>query len=201
VVELGAGVGAAGLALAQRIGGLDLTLVEIDPGAAELAQFNAARNGLTARVLVADVGAISALRQAGLADRADAVLMNPPFHDAARHRASPDAARRSAHIADEATLPRWIDAAFRILKARGALTLIWRADALQEVLAALAPRFGSVAVQAVHGRRGKPALRIVVRAVKGGRAPLLLHPSIVIDGADPEVERALRGEGALPMAL
>jgi len=49
-VELGAGVGAAGLALARRVAGLTVTLVEIDPALAGLARDNALRNGLGERV-------------------------------------------------------------------------------------------------------------------------------------------------------
>ena len=45
-VELGAGVGAAGLALAARIAGLSVTLVEIDPALAALAAGNARLNTL-----------------------------------------------------------------------------------------------------------------------------------------------------------
>src|SRR5690348_482088 len=45
-VELGAGVGAAGLALAHRVGGLTVTLIEIDRALASLAQGNAGRNGM-----------------------------------------------------------------------------------------------------------------------------------------------------------
>src|SRR5436305_9076980 len=45
-VEFGAGVGAAGLALARRIDGVSATLVEIDPALAALARDNAVRNGL-----------------------------------------------------------------------------------------------------------------------------------------------------------
>src|SRR6267378_3911120 len=58
-VELGAGVGAAGLALARRIDGLTATLVEIDPALARLAGENAAQNGLAdrVRVLTLDVAA------------------------------------------------------------------------------------------------------------------------------------------------
>src|SRR6185295_236583 len=58
-VELGAGVGAAGLALAQRVVGLKVTLIEIDPTLAALAEENAARNGLAdrARVAVLDITA------------------------------------------------------------------------------------------------------------------------------------------------
>ena len=49
-VDLGAGVGAAGLALARRVAGLAVTLVEIEPALAALARENAARNGFAERV-------------------------------------------------------------------------------------------------------------------------------------------------------
>src|SRR4051812_38236666 len=52
-VELGAGVGAAGLALAQRAAGLTVILVELDRSLAALAEHNAARNGLGSRVRIA----------------------------------------------------------------------------------------------------------------------------------------------------
>src|SRR5262249_55132255 len=49
-VDLGAGVGAAGLALARRVDGLAVRLVEIAPELAELAHHNAERNGFAGRV-------------------------------------------------------------------------------------------------------------------------------------------------------
>src|ERR1700730_16956994 len=55
VVEFGAGVGAAGLALARRVGGIGLVLAEIDPQLAALAFENAARNAIAADVIVLDV--------------------------------------------------------------------------------------------------------------------------------------------------
>ena len=100
-VELGAGVGAAGLALAQRVTGLTATLVEIDPSLATLAEHNAARNGLAGRVQVAvlDVaGPVSAFANQGIqTGSAGCVLMNPPFNDPARQNVSPDPQRRLAH--------------------------------------------------------------------------------------------------------
>src|SRR5262245_19009600 len=97
VVDLGAGVGAAGLALAARVEGADVTLVEIDARLAALARENVARNGLVARarVTVLDVAAPArAFAAAGLApESAACVLMNPPFNDPARHRLSPDRRR------------------------------------------------------------------------------------------------------------
>src|SRR6476619_5769484 len=55
VVDLGAGVGAAGLALAKRVAGTGLVLVEIDPALAALARGNAASNGIAAETIVLDV--------------------------------------------------------------------------------------------------------------------------------------------------
>ncbi len=206
VVDLGAGVGAAGLAVAARVGGLALTLVEIDPDLAALARHNAAANAIPADVIVCDVtGEASALAGAGLApDSFDVVLMNPPFHDAGRHRASPDPARSLAHMSEPATLDAWIHAARRMLKSGGALTLIWRADGVGEVLAALSRGFGSLVLLPVHGDVGKPAIRILVRAIKGGRAPLQILAGIALNPSPGQpnavIEAAMAGQGTLPLA-
>lgn len=206
VVDFGAGVGTAGLALAWRVKGIALTLLEIDPQLAEMARENAAANRIEARVVAMDIASsAAAFAAAGLPpDSADAVLMNPPFNDVARHRASPDAARAVAHVATSSTLQDWIHAARRLLRSGGALTLIWRGDGLGEVLAALETGFGSVAVLPVHGDPAKPAIRVLVRAIKGGRAPAAIHPGIRLRDAmgapDPYIEQVLSGEATLPWA-
>jgi tRNA1(Val) A37 N6-methylase TrmN6 len=183
VADFGAGVGAAGLALASRVGGLDLVLLEIDPRLAALARENAALNGIAAQVEVLDVMATAeAFAKSGLpADSVDIVLMNPPFNDAVRHRSSPDAARVLAHVAGEQTLAGWIHAARRILKSQGVLTLIWRADGIAEVLAGLERGFGSLEILPVHGEARRPAIRVLVRAVKGGRAPVRIYPGLMLN--------------------
>jgi len=207
VVEFGAGVGAAGLALAKRAtGAIALTLVEIEPQLARLARDNATVNGLAADVLVLDVtAAADAFAASGLAaDSADVVLMNPPFNDAARHRASPDEGRASAHVADAETLDIWIHAARRLLKSGGSLTLIWRADGLSQMLAALGRGFGSLAILPVHGDGRRPAIRVLVRAVKGGKAPTRILASLLLNDEsglpNKEVAEMLAGEGVLPLA-
>ncbi|MGJ5179974.1 tRNA1(Val) (adenine(37)-N6)-methyltransferase [Bradyrhizobium oligotrophicum] len=204
-VDLGAGVGTAGLALARRVGGIELMLVEREPLLAALARGNVDANDLQADVAVLDIAAdAAAFAAAGLGpDSVDVVLMNPPFHDAARHRASPDPGRATAHVATGATLDLWTHAARRMLKSGGALTLIWRADGLGEVLTALSRGFGSLAIQPVHGQAGKPAIRILVRAVKGGRAPTRILPAVVLNeatgGPNDDVLRVLEGQGALAL--
>jgi len=207
VVDFGAGVGAAGLALAQRVAGIELVLVEIDSALAELARGNALVNAIAAEVVVLDVTSAAAeFAAAGLSpDSVDVVLMNPPFNDSARHRASPDQAREIAHVATDATLEGWIHAARRILKSGGVLTMIWRADGLVELLAALDRGFGSLAILPVHGDAASPAIRVLVRAIKGGKAPLRLHAALILssEAAMPnaQVQDVLAGKGVLPLAL
>lgn len=206
VVDLGAGVGAAGLAVARRVEGIKLVLVEIDEGLVELARGNALSNAIAAETIALDVtcGA-GAFAAAGLSpDSVDVVLMNPPFNDSARHRASPDRAREVAHVATAATLEGWIQAARRILKSGGALVMIWRADGIAEILAALDRGFGSLVVLPVHADVTSPAIRVLVRAVKGGKAPARIQPALILndDSATPNrrVQDILEGKDGLPLA-
>ncbi|WOH53178.1 tRNA1(Val) (adenine(37)-N6)-methyltransferase [Bradyrhizobium sp. sBnM-33] len=206
LVDLGAGVGVAGLSVARRVAGVDLVLVEIDTVLAGLARANAEANAIQADVIVLDVEAdATAFAAAGLLpDSVDAVLMNPPFNDPARHRVSPDAARGTAHMATATTLSKWIHAGRRILKSKGALTLIWRADGIAEVLSALDHGFGSLQVLPVHGDARGPANRILVRATKSGRAPTQIHPALMLNDEQGQpqkrVQEILAGKGTLPLA-
>jgi tRNA1(Val) A37 N6-methylase TrmN6 len=205
-VDLGAGVGSAGLALAWRVPGLAVTLVEIDPILANLAKQNAERNGLADRVraVCLDVAASSVdFAAAGLAaGSAHDVLMNPPFNVAANP--SPEARRRLAHSAAHDTLRQWTRTASRLLRPNGVLTLIWRADGLGEVLDVLASGFGAMALLPVHPRPAVPAIRVLVRAAKASRAPLQLLPGLLLadtDGRPSEAAEALlRGGAVLPLA-
>jgi len=200
-VDLGAGVGGAGLALAARVPGLAVTLVEVDEGLCALAAQNIALNGMGGRVraLAGDAEDLDAL---GLPPGSfDRVLMNPPFNDSARQNVSPDAKRRLAHVAAPGLLARWTQSAARLLKPQGVLTLIWRADGLAEVEAALAADFGRLRVLPVLPRPGAPAIRVIVRAVKGGQGPQAVLPGLALNDAankpSAEAEAVLRAGDAL----
>ena len=171
-----------------------------------LARRNAASNAIAADVIVLDVEASAdAFAAAGLSpDSVDVVLMNPPFNDPSRHRVSPDKARGIAHVATATTLANWIHAARRVLKSSGVLTLIWRADGIAEVLAALDHGFGSLEILPVHGDVKAPANRILIRATKGGRAPTQIHPALMLNDEsglpNKQVQEILAGKGVLPLA-
>lgn len=202
VVEFGAGVGTAGLAVAQRVAGIDLVLVEINPTLAALAWENTKANGLSATVHALDVGADAAhFLDADLGpDSADVVLMNPPFNDAARQRAPDDASKQRAHMASRNTLDVWTHAARRVLKSGGVLTMIWRADGLADVLAALGRGYGSLVLLPVHPDPASPAIRVLIRAIKGGRAPLRLLPALMLDPSGRLADNVLKGRALLSLA-
>lgn len=205
-IDVGAGVGAAGLALATLHPSARVGLVEKDPALAALARENCAQGGLADRVTVheADVLSPPSRRAAGLADEAAAlVVTNPPFLDPARARLSPEPGKRQAHaMADPgpSALRAWIVAALAAAAPGGTLILIHRPDVLTVVLAALETRAGAVTILPVLPRDTMPAHRILVRARKGSRAPLAIAPPLVLHeggGFTPRAAAIHRGDSMI----
>jgi tRNA1(Val) A37 N6-methylase TrmN6 len=205
VLELGCGVGAALFCLGVRVPGLDLTGVELQPAYAALARDNAARNGLAARIEVADLRELPRT----LRDRAfDQVMANPPYFDRRQGTAS-GAAGREVALGGDTPLADWIETATRRLAPKGYLTLVQKADRLPEVLGAMDHRLGSVTVWPVAGRAGRAADRVLVSARKDGRAPFRLRAPLVLhegpahgrDAEDytPQIRTVLRDGAALPL--
>lgn len=205
-IDLGCGVGAAGLAVAIACPESSVRLIDNATEALALAARNIALNNLAQRAAVVAADALAPAaerRKAGLAaGSADLVLTNPPFGVAERMRASPDAARASAHMMPKDGLSRWIACAADLLKPRGVLTMIHRADALGDILAALPRDLGGVAIRPVHPRADQPATRILFRAVKQSKTPLALLPPLVLHDVNgpftPLADALHRGEAALP---
>jgi tRNA1(Val) A37 N6-methylase TrmN6 len=179
-------------------------LVEIDPETAALARRNIAENALAERVILheADLLSPASRHAAGLVDEAaDLVLTNPPFLDAARSRVSPDPRRALAHVSAGGLEP-WLRACLALLRPGAELAMIHRADSLQDCLASIGSRLGALRILPVAARMGDPATRILLRGVKGSKAPLKLLSPLVLHEADgaftDEAEALARGEGELP---
>lgn len=186
-VDLGAGVGVAGMCIAARCPATRVVLAERDPEAlacAAAALALADNKGFADRVSIAavDIGARETVRtKAGLArSSADVVVMNPPFHKAGAVRASPGRARADAHVLAEEGLEPWVRAAASVLRPSGRLVAIFRADGLAKLLATLGEGFGDVAILPVHPRATADAHRVLVAASKGSRAPLRVLPPLIL---------------------
>jgi tRNA1(Val) A37 N6-methylase TrmN6 len=200
VFDLGLGAGAASLCLLHRRPDVTVEGLEIDPAMADLARANARRNGMSARLTV-HTG--DALRLPARLPRQtfDAVMTNPPFLMAQNATAGPDAGKARAIAMDEEDEAAWFKSALSLLKPKGVLTAIHRADAVGRILSYLSPGTGAATVLPLYPAQGAAATRIVVTAKKGSRAPLTLLPGVVLHEADgrftPEIQRVLREGAAL----
>ncbi|HLY79426.1 MAG TPA: methyltransferase [Caulobacteraceae bacterium] len=200
VLDAGCGVGAVMLAAAARRAGVSFVGIERDAAALALAQANIVANDRSDRV-EAVLGDIVA-PDARCATRFDAALSNPPFFDDPAALRGPHPAKAAAFIA-EAGLGAWVGFLLRAVRDGGTLTVIHRADRLADLLALLGAKAGSFQIRPVHPHADDPAGRVLVRAIRGGRAPLRLLPPLVLHerGAAKhtrEAEAILRGEADLP---
>lgn len=204
VLELGCGVGVASLCLHSRVAGLSLTGVELQPVYAALARRNVAANGAAMQVIEADLTALPAdLR----AQSFDHVIANPPYYPAQGPQAQ-DAGRDRA-LREATPLAQWIDTALRRCRDGGYVSFIHLTERLPDLLAGFLPR-ASCRVLPLTARAHRPARRVIVQARKGGRAPFVLLPPLVIHQGDShpgdgehfteDVRALMRDTGALDLS-
>ncbi|HEY8594309.1 MAG TPA: methyltransferase [Devosiaceae bacterium] len=206
LLDLGAGAGVAGLVALAHNPGLSALLAEADPEMHALARANIESNGFDGRAgtSLVDVTATGKQRlEAGLAANAfSTVIANPPYFDADSGTRSSLAPRAGGRHMAAAALDAWVKTAAACAAGWGEAIFIYRADGLRELLDAFAARFGNIDVLPVAPRPREPAALILVRGIKGSRAPLTLLSPLVLHGETgrgyaPEVEAVLRGKSIL----
>lgn len=198
ILEGGSGAGAALLCLAARVAGVRGLGIEQDPTLVALARRNAAANCWgDLRFLTADLASLPAI------DTFDHACANPPYHNAAG-TPSPEASRRTAKCAAEGTLTVWAAALARPLRPRGTLTFILPAALLPEATAAFtAAGCAPTVVLPLWAKRQHPAKLVLLRGVRGSRAPFRVLPGLVLHAPDgtftAEADAILRGGAALDL--
>lgn len=200
VLEAGCGAGGALLAAATRRAGAQFVGLERDAAAVALARQNVQANGLQTRVEILQGDVAKPFKQLAQPPF-DAVMANPPFFDDPAVLRAPAAEKTGAWMADGG-LAAWTGFLLKAVREGGSLTLIHRADRLADILALLAPKAGSFQIRPIHPRADAPAKRVLVRAIKTGKAPLVLLPPLVLhpqEGAKhtDAAEAILRGQAAL----
>ena len=208
-LEAGCGAGAVLFQASARFPEARLTGVERDPEALALAQQNIALNDAQSRVQVrlGDVG--RGFAGQGFLEPGeppfDLGLANPPFFDDPNALRAPSPEKRGAWIADTG-LDAWTRFLLKAVREGGRIVMIHRADRLFDLIALLAGGAGSFQVRAIHPHADAPAKRVLVQAVKTGKAPLKLLPPLVLhdrgsgEKHTAEAEAILRGEAGLPWA-
>ena len=184
VLEAGCGAGVVSLAIARRCERAKVQAIEIEPVNAAIAIRNIRRNELSDRVSVVlgDLcDPVSKLEMLGLQQNSyDYVVANPPFYDEREMRVSKNPLRRRAKRAVAETLEEWVRFLTAMAAPKGTISLIHRADKLDEILYVLSRRFGGVKILPLFPKPQEAANRVIIQGVKGSRAPMTLLPGLVL---------------------
>ncbi|UCH76048.1 MAG: methyltransferase [Rhodospirillales bacterium] len=179
LLDAGTGVGAAALCFARRVPGARVAGLELQPEFARLARENVALNDMDDRVSIV-VGDILS-PPPDLAPAAwDHVIANPPHLAVGRADPPPRAAKATAQVEIAATLADWVGYALRMVRPKGSVTFIHRADRLDELLALFHGRAGGIVVFPLWPKVGRAAKRVIVRARPDVGTPMRLAAGLVL---------------------
>ncbi len=199
VLDLGSGTGAAALCLAVREPGCRVSGLERDLALVRMAQNSATLSGVAARVdfMVGDLLAPPPRLAPGSFHHA---MANPPYLPPGG-APSPQPGRAAAHVEGEAGLEEWVRAALTMVRPKGTITFIHRADRLDRLIAAFAGCASELVLFPLWPESGRPAKRILLRARKSVSAPARLAPGLVLHapggGFTEAAEAVLRGGAGL----
>lgn len=209
ILDLGCGVGSAGLCVVKRVKDVHLTGVDIQDDHIDVARLNAKENNLHERSSFSchDIRDLKdpSLNNIGTFDH---VICNPPFKESGAHISSPSDKKALAmgHQDKTLTLQDWITCAWIHIKRQGSLSIIHEAGRTDDILHNLyspkgGKRFGNVEIFPVFSKSGKSANRVIIRAWKHKKAGSILCRGIVMHNSDgsytKEAEDVLRHSAPL----
>src|SRR5215831_17184897 len=173
VLDVGCGAGAAMFCLAARVPHCRVVGLEMRRELVRLAGDNAILNTMEARVsvMIGDLLHPPPRLSPGAFDH---VMANPPFSE--RGRAIPPGApgKAEATIEGDADLAAWVRFSLAMVRAKGTVTFIHRADRIDALLGQIAGRAGEVVIYPLWPGHGRAASRILIRARKQITAPARL---------------------------
>jgi tRNA1(Val) A37 N6-methylase TrmN6 len=194
VLDVGAGVGAASLALAARCPEIKITCLEMQADMVDLALKNVQSNNLIGSVEVI-LGDILSPPKSLLPYSFDHVMTNPPYHEHDRSQSSPIPGKAQAMI-ETMDLAKWMDFCLKMLKPKGVFTMIHRTERLREILGHLEKKMGNLVIYPLWAGPDKPARRVIIQGHKGKKGELSLLSGMVLHRGDekytPEAESILR---------
>ncbi len=187
-LEAGSGTGIASLCLVAGVKNLNIVGIDFNSESVELARRNALRNGFEdqSQFVVGDLSkSLTDLEKNGIVENLyDHVFANPPYFAEKEAQASPDAGKAKANMMGGEGLDKWLKFLTAVVKPRGTITIIHRAEALYSLTQAFDGRAGGLKIFPLFPKADMPASRVIVQGVKGSRAQMTLLPGQVMHEAD-----------------
>jgi len=184
VLDLGAGVGTAGLCLLSRCPGIKVDALEIQSELVALALDNAQSNHGFDHFVVHQ-GDVQDPPDSLTGRTFDWVITNPPWTEAGTGTVPPTLTKAIGHVESDADLSEWLKAATGFLRHKGTVVMIHRADRIDQIIGTLTRlKMGAITIKALYPSVGKSAIRVVISARKGVRTPAEILPGLILHNAD-----------------
>lgn len=194
ILDVGAGTGAVSLCLAERFKdcGIEIKGLEVQPRLAELSALSAQANGFD----------FVSFEKTDIYDYKKefcsyaSVITNPPYSES--DMPSPNPSKATAHNFSRYDLEKWISFCIKMIKPQGYFYMINRAEALEDIVAAIYGKLGGIEVYPLYSKTGQSAKRVIIKARKDSKAPLSLKEPFIIhenDGSYTERAHAILRSG------
>lgn len=202
VLDIGAGVGAASLCLAVRVPHCRIVGLELQRSSMRLAAENIALNNLRERVEILSGDLLQPPPRLAAGTYAH-IMTNPPYLEATRVNAATNAHKQLSNVESSVSLEQWAKFCLLMVRPKGTVTFIHRADRLAEILSYFNGKLGDIVVYPLWPSEGKPAKRVLVRGRKNSHGALTLAPGMILHHSDgkytPMAEAILRNASPLIM--
>ena len=182
VADFGTGTGILPLLLIGRGKGKKFFCIEIQQEYCEMAERTMQMNGLTEKVKIlhADAGEADVLIPGC---SMDAVVFNPPYARPGSALASPNIQRATARNQNCEILKKFFTAAFRILKGKGRVSIVYPAPQMLYVMKLMEEcHLEPKRFQLIYPDEKKPANLVLIEGVKDAKPTLQpMKPMIIYD--------------------
>ena len=180
ILDVGSGGGAVSLCLASRFkeSQISITGIELQQELAKSSNKSAEANGFDF-VKFENHNIFEAnLKPCYYAH----VVTNPPY--SSEDMPSPNVSKATAHNFKFENLGKWLDFCIKMIKPQGMFYIINRAEALEDILFHIKGRLGAIEVFPLYSKLGQKAKRVIVRAKKDSKTPLVIHQPIIVHNDD-----------------
>ncbi|MBQ8750348.1 MAG: methyltransferase domain-containing protein [Alphaproteobacteria bacterium] len=182
ILDVGSGTGAISLCLASRLKDKNVEILGIDiqNDLVELSNFSSQENGFASFLKYQNIDIRDKLAIKG--GKFDFVITNPPYSD--HDMPSPNKSKKIAHNHQDFDLTGWISFCLRMLKPKGVILLINRAEAINEIINAMQNKAGNIQILPIYSKLGQDAKRVAVIAEKTSKAITKILPPFYIHNED-----------------
>ncbi len=180
ILDVGSGTGAISLCLASRLKDVKITGIDIQKDLVELSNMSSKENGFDdfLTYINTDIRKKTSLPSGTFSF----VITNPPYSD--HDMPSPNESKKLAHNHQDFDLTGWLSFCLKMLKPKGYLLVINRAEAINEIITAIDKKAGSINVLPIYSKLGQDAKRVAIIAQKTAKGITKILPPFYTHNED-----------------